>query len=239
MRDRTGVRKIIYASVASCALLAVIVTVVLVRPGKDLQPAGNQPGGEAPSIPMTLAAPIASTTPAFSAEKTSPAVPRALTATGGLVLIGTVSGSVRESFAILKDESTDQERLFRIGQRVFERGYLVAINASSVELQSADERSTLYIHGTGAASAGEGIGTSATAVLAKPDKGQTETAIPGGSSYAALVLPGGQSQRTPGSPAVARNVRKEEAVVQERFVARQVSAGADAHRPSVRLPKDN
>lgn len=58
----------------------------------------------------------------------------AATSPGDLVLLGTAIGSYRETFALIQRQSTREERVFRIGDIVFDIGPLVAVRKEGIEI---------------------------------------------------------------------------------------------------------
>lgn len=91
-----------------------------------------------------------------------------------LVLIGTVVGSFRETFALVQRQSTREERVFRLGDKVFDMGPLLSVSRESVEIGNAGKRVKLHV----------------------------PTAVPGGDSTgpsAAFASGGMASQVSPGS----------------------------------------
>ena len=60
-----------------------------------------------------------------------------------LVLLGTAIGSFRETFAFILRQSTGEERVFRLGEDVFDIGPLVTVRREKVEIQSSGSRITL------------------------------------------------------------------------------------------------
>ncbi|CAH2031542.1 type II secretion system protein GspC [Trichlorobacter ammonificans] len=81
--------------------------------------------------PLTMAAPQ----PAAAA---APAV-----APGDLVLLGTAAGTPRQSFVLVRKSSTNEERVFRVGERVFDLGVLSAVHKETADLKSGDRTITL------------------------------------------------------------------------------------------------
>jgi general secretion pathway protein C len=53
---------------------------------------------------------------------------------GDLILLGTVLGSFRETFALVQKTSSKEERVFRLGDTVFDTGPLVAVKKEFVEI---------------------------------------------------------------------------------------------------------
>ena len=74
-----------------------------------------------------------------------PAAPRQLGATSlsDLVLLGTVRGSFRETFALIQKTSSKEERVFRLGEKIYDSGPLLAVNADSVEIDINGKRTLL------------------------------------------------------------------------------------------------
>jgi general secretion pathway protein C len=65
-------------------------------------------------------------------------------AQGELTLLGTVQGSYRETFALVQKTSSKEERVFRLGDTVFNIGPLVAVHKESAEILSGNQRVKLY-----------------------------------------------------------------------------------------------
>lgn len=64
---------------------------------------------------------------------------------GDLLLIGTVVGSFRETFALIQRQSTREERVFRLGDKVFDRGPLLSVTRESVEVVNNGKRVRLHV----------------------------------------------------------------------------------------------
>lgn len=64
----------------------------------------------------------------------------AATSPSDLILLGTAVGSFRETFAFILRQSTHEERVFRLGDDVFDIGPLVSVRKEGVEIQSGDSR---------------------------------------------------------------------------------------------------
>jgi general secretion pathway protein C len=62
------------------------------------------------------------------------------TAKSDLLLLGTVIGSFRETFALIQKTSTKEERVFRLGDRVYDIGPLVVVKKEQAEIQAGDQR---------------------------------------------------------------------------------------------------
>ncbi len=60
----------------------------------------------------------------------------AATSPGDLVLLGTAIGSYRETFALIQRQSTHEEKVFRLGDRVFDMGTLLSVRKEGVEIRS-------------------------------------------------------------------------------------------------------
>jgi len=61
-----------------------------------------------------------------------------------LILLGTAVGSYRETFALVQKLSTREERVFRLGDEVFDTGRLVAVRKEMAELLSGTNRIKIY-----------------------------------------------------------------------------------------------
>ncbi len=57
-----------------------------------------------------------------------------------LVLLGTAVGSFRETFALIQKTSSKEERVFRLGDQVYDLGPLVAVKKEMAEIQSGGSR---------------------------------------------------------------------------------------------------
>jgi general secretion pathway protein C len=64
----------------------------------------------------------------------------AATSPNDLLLLGTAIGSFRETFAFILRQSTHEEKVFRLGEDVFDIGPLVSVRKEGVEIQSGDSR---------------------------------------------------------------------------------------------------
>jgi general secretion pathway protein C len=73
-------------------------------------------------------------TPIAQAEGQAAASP------GDLALLGTAVGSFRETFALVLRRSTREERVFRLGDKVFDVGPLLAVKKDMVEIESGGSR---------------------------------------------------------------------------------------------------
>ncbi len=73
-------------------------------------------------------------TPIAQAEGPSATSPNDLT------LLGTAVGSFRETFAFILRQSTHEEKVFRLGEDVFDIGPLVSVRREWVEIQKGDSR---------------------------------------------------------------------------------------------------
>lgn len=87
-----------------------------------------------------------------------------VTAQSDLLLLGTATGSFRETFALIQKTSTKEERVFRLGDRVYDIGPLVAVKKEQAEIQAGDQRIKLL---TPTAVAGE-TGKPAEQATAQP-----------------------------------------------------------------------
>ena len=89
------------------------------------------------------------------------------TSLSDLTLLGTVIGSFRETFALIQKTSSKEERVFRLGEKVYDVGPLLAVKSESVEIDINGKRTTLTTP-TSASSAGGNAGTSGTVVAGAP-----------------------------------------------------------------------
>lgn len=60
-----------------------------------------------------------------------------------LVLLGTAAGSMRESFILVRRISTAEERVFRLGERVFDLGLLHAVRKETADIRNGSQLITL------------------------------------------------------------------------------------------------
>jgi len=77
------------------------------------------------------------------------------TAQSDLVLLGTAIGSFRETFALIQKTSTKEERVFRLGDRVYDVGPLVEVRKEQVEIKTGGQRIKLLAPRAVAAEAGK------------------------------------------------------------------------------------
>lgn len=77
----------------------------------------------------------------------------AATAPSDLVLLGTAIGSFRETFALVVKSSTKEERVFRLGDQVFDSGQLISVQKESAEILSGGRKVKIL---TPSAAAAEG-----------------------------------------------------------------------------------
>ncbi len=59
---------------------------------------------------------------------------------GDLILLGSALGSFRETFALIQKSSSKEERVFRLGDRVFDAGELVAVRKEFAEILAGGKR---------------------------------------------------------------------------------------------------
>jgi general secretion pathway protein C len=62
------------------------------------------------------------------------------TSQSDLLLLGTAVGSFRETFALIQKTSTKEERVFRLGDRVYDLGPLMLVRKDMAEIQAGGER---------------------------------------------------------------------------------------------------
>lgn len=74
-------------------------------------------------------------------QVTATAAPAASAA--DLMLLGTAIGSFRETFALIQRQGTREERVFRLGEKVFDAGRLLAVKKDSAVLLVNGKRVTL------------------------------------------------------------------------------------------------
>lgn len=60
-----------------------------------------------------------------------------------LILLGTATGSLRESFILVRRTSTNEERVFRLGERVFDLGSLQTIRKETAVIKNGSQLITL------------------------------------------------------------------------------------------------
>lgn len=60
-----------------------------------------------------------------------------------LLLLGTAAGSQRESFILVRRISTGEERVFRLGERVFDLGLLHAVRKETADIRNGSQQITL------------------------------------------------------------------------------------------------
>uniref|UniRef100_A0A831UE29 PDZ domain-containing protein n=1 Tax=Geobacter metallireducens TaxID=28232 RepID=A0A831UE29_GEOME len=89
-------------------------------------------------------------------------------AQGDLVLVGTARGSFRETFALIRRTTPPEERVFRLGDQVFDRGPLVGVRKESVEILSGGKRVRLL---TPLASPSDGAAPAGAVAPAPPPAG--------------------------------------------------------------------
>lgn len=94
------------------------------------------------------------------------------TSQSDLSLLGTATGSPRTSFVLIRRNSSNEERVFKLGEKIFDLGTLSAIKKETAEIRSGSQLITLRT-------------PSAPAESAKPAQPATTTgvaqALPGGS----------------------------------------------------------
>jgi len=80
------------------------------------------------------------------------------TAESDLILLGTAAGSPRSSFVLVRRTSSNEERVFRIGDKVFDLGTLTSVQKETAELRSGARTITLRTP-TAPAEAGKPVST--------------------------------------------------------------------------------
>lgn len=102
-------------------------------------------------------------TPIAQAEGQAAASP------GDLALLGTAVGSFRETFALVLRRSTREEKVFRLGDKVFDVGPLLTVKKDMVEIESGGSRVKLLAPTAVPGETGKGApGTPGTGTLATP-----------------------------------------------------------------------
>jgi len=76
-------------------------------------------------------------------QQTANASPPASIPQSDLLLLGTAAGSPRESFVLIRRLSTNEERVFRIGERVFDLGLLYAVHKETADIKNGPQVITL------------------------------------------------------------------------------------------------
>lgn len=66
------------------------------------------------------------------------------TSPSDLILLGTVVGSYRESFALMQKTSTHEEQVFRLGEKVFDMGTLALVKKDYAEILSDGRRIKIF-----------------------------------------------------------------------------------------------
>jgi general secretion pathway protein C len=85
------------------------------------------------------------------------------TSQGDLLLLGTAVGSFHETFALIQKASSKEERVFRLGDRVYDLGPLVLVRKDMAEILAGGRRIKLMTPmATGGDSGGPGAGRQAT-----------------------------------------------------------------------------
>lgn len=87
------------------------------------------------------------------------------TAPTDLLLLGTALGSFRETFALIQKGSSREERVFRLGDTVFDIGPLVAVQKEYAEVQRNGQRLKILMpNAVGGATGGSGTASPAPAL---------------------------------------------------------------------------
>ncbi len=89
----------------------------------------------------------------------------ATTSQSDLVLLGTAVGSFRETFALIRKTSTREERVFRLGDQVFDIGPLVGVKKDEVDIKAGGQQVRLM---TPTAVAGEASNPAAGQAVVLP-----------------------------------------------------------------------
>ncbi len=90
-----------------------------------------------------------------------------VTAPADLILLGTAIGSFRETFALIQKISSKEERVFRLGDQVFDSGQLVTVQKEAAEILTGGRRvKILTPTSAGTESGGKPVQTQAQGGLA-------------------------------------------------------------------------
>jgi general secretion pathway protein C len=174
------------------ALLALVGSdIVAYRLAKVFPLTGAKKGAAAPSLPaasedLMAFAPIlekglfgkatqgklSPVTAASGAKGAAPAVSQ-----GDLVLLGTAIGSFRETFALIQKTSSREERVFRLGDSVYDLGPLVAVKKEVVEVLSGGKRVKILSPTAVAAEASAPAAPAVVQPLASPGGLATQTGV--------------------------------------------------------------
>jgi len=141
MQRSINIINIILGIAVAAILAAMVADKISLRLGKSLSPKSySDPAAPIPSIQRTedlsFYAPILANglfgkaaqgqlTPIVNAPASVQSAP--LTAPSELLLLGTVVGSHRETFALVRNNTKQEERVFRLGDMVFDAGRLVEV----------------------------------------------------------------------------------------------------------------
>lgn len=101
--------------------------------------------------------------PVVQATATKAAAPTV--SQGDLILLGTAVGSFRETFALVQKSSSKEERVFRLGDTVFDTGPLVAVKKDVAEILVGGKRVKIL---------------TPMAIATEAAAPQSQTAVPGG-----------------------------------------------------------
>lgn len=80
-----------------------------------------------------------------------------------LILLGTVQGSFRESFALVQKVSSKEERVFRLGDTVYNAGMLVTVKKEYVEVLAGKVRTKIMTPSASAAATAPAVPAAAVA----------------------------------------------------------------------------
>jgi general secretion pathway protein C len=130
---------------------------------------GSGPVAQSPSTPEDLASFAAILEKGLFGKATagkltpivreSAAAAAATTPVTDLVLLGTAIGSFRETFALIQKTSSKEERVFRLGEKVYDAGPLLAVKADSIDIDLSGKRTPVFMPN---AAPPQAAGTSAT-----------------------------------------------------------------------------
>lgn len=94
---------------------------------------------------------------------------------GDMLLLGSALGSFRETFALIQKVATKEERVFRLGDRVFDAGQLVSVQKEFAEVLAGGKRIKIM------SPTAPGAGQPEPVALAPPQTGGLATQVGSGS----------------------------------------------------------
>lgn len=94
---------------------------------------------------------------------------------GDLLLLGSALGSFRETFALIQKTGTKEERVFRLGDRVFDAGQLVSVQKEFAEILAGGNRVKIL------SPTAPGVGSTGPVSVISPQPGGLATQVGTGS----------------------------------------------------------